>query len=124
MAPGGPAGDLLWNSGFPAWDEICTTGEYSALGVEEVAGRMTTHARCSTLTDDYELWVDTSTGIVMKLRGALGPRDLIPSTAAEGGFEITAFAIGEVTLPPAPAVSAAVSSSLPPEEPIPEGDPF
>jgi hypothetical protein len=120
----GPVRDLLWNSGFPAWDEICTTGEYSALGVEEVAGRTTMHARCSTLTDDYELWVDTNTGIVMKLRGALGPRDLIPSTAVEGGFEIIAFEIGEVTLPPAPAGSAAVSSPLPPAEPILEGDRF
>jgi peroxiredoxin len=110
-----PVADLLWNSGFPAWDEICTDGQFTALGVEEVAGRMTSHGRCSTLTDDYELWVDTSTGIVMKLRGVLGPRDLIPSTAREGGFEITAFELGEVVLPP-------VSGPAPPP-PDPPVDP-
>ena len=110
-----PARHLLWNSGYPAWDEICATGRYEELGVETVAGRVTTHGRCSTLADDYELWVDTDTGIVMKLRGALGIGDLMPATAREGGFEIIEFELGEVALPAAPTDGAAGEpSGLPP----------
>jgi peroxiredoxin len=111
----GSARHLLWNSGYPAWDEICATGEFEAFGVETVAGRATTHGRCSTLADDYELWVDTDTGVVMKLRGALGIGDLMPATTLDGGFEIIEFELGESELPTTPTTDATGEpSGLPP----------
>ncbi len=110
----GPVTHLLWNTGYPAWDEICSAG-FEAIGVETVAGRRTTHGRCADLAEDYDLWVDTETGIVMRLRGARGGQDQVPVTTREGGFQFIEFELGPVELPQAQQIGVAVDpSGLPP----------
>jgi hypothetical protein len=82
----------------PAWDEICGPSP-ERVGVETVAGRDTSHIACSTILEDYELWVDEESGVVLKMQGPLQVGDLHPQVDRDGGFEFTDFAIAGVTIP-------------------------
>ncbi|MGI9647859.1 MAG: hypothetical protein ACR2OI_05005 [Acidimicrobiia bacterium] len=88
-----------------AWDEMCG-GTPVELGTETIAGQATTHVSCSTALEDYELWIDESTGIVMKMLGPLAPGDMAPYVDRDGGFEFTEIAFGPVATRAAPPVPA------------------
>jgi hypothetical protein len=100
---------------IPVWDEICGATP-TELGVEVVAGRTTTHVSCSTAVEDYQLWIDESTGIVMKMAGPMAPSDSTPLIGRDGGFEFTEITFGPVVTPAAPPASPTPpdSAELPP----------
>ncbi len=85
----------------PAWDELCGPNP-TELGIETIAGQTTTHVTCSTALEDYELWIDEATGVVMKAMGPLGGPDLSPLVSRDGYFEFTAISFGPVTTPGPP----------------------
>jgi hypothetical protein len=102
----GPFGHLFFDSQAPSprWDEICGTTP-TEIGLATVAGRTTTHVACSSDLEDYELWIDEETGIVMKLAGTLGVGDFLPKLDRDGGFEFTELTLGPVTTPGTPDIT-------------------
>lgn len=84
-----------------AWDEICGSSA-TDLGVAVVAGRSTTHVACSSQLEDYELWVDEESGVVLRMRGPIAIGDFTPNLARDGLFEFTAIEFGQVSTPGPP----------------------
>jgi hypothetical protein len=101
---------LFYDSASPccSWSEICADG--ALLGTETVLERTTSHVACSTTMEDYELWVDEETGVVLKLAGPLGQGDFFPYADRDGGFVFTELELGSVI------AGAAPFSWTPPEE--------
>ncbi len=91
-----------------AWDDICGTAP-TELGVESIAGRSTTHVTCSTDLEDYELWVDEETGLVMRMSGPLAIGDYSPYLARDGLFEFTEIVFEPVATPDPPEPATAGS---------------
>ena len=71
-----PLGYLGWHTGWTAdvgsWQEFCRGVDHEDLPIEAVAGRSALHIRCVGTRDDIELWIDTNTGLVLKLAGSRG----------------------------------------------------
>ncbi len=100
--------------GYPAWDEICAESQ-TVLGVEVVAGRTTTHVTCSSTLEDYELWVDEESGLVLRMIGPLGVGDFSPIVDRDGIVEFIEIRFEPVTTPSAPVLpSGDDASAFPP----------
>jgi hypothetical protein len=84
--------------GVAAWDEICQNTS-TEIGVEMIAGRAATHVSCSSALEDYELWIDESTGLVMKMAGPLAVGDLSPMVGRDGHFQFIEIGFGPVMEP-------------------------
>jgi hypothetical protein len=97
----------------PAWDEICGPSP-ERIGVETIAGRHTSHIACSTTLEDYELWIDEESGVVLKMRGPLAVGDLHPQVGRDGGFEFTEFAIAGVSIPEVKIPPVEIAGFFPP----------
>lgn len=72
-----PLGHLAWQSlgwwaGEGGWRDYCASVAHTEQAAGAVAGRPTTHIRCTGTADDLELWVDPETGLVLKLAGSDG----------------------------------------------------
>ena len=91
-----------------AWDEICGITP-TELGVETIAGRTVTHVACSSDREEYELWVDEESGIVLRMGGRLPIMDYAPYLARDGLFEFTEIVFEPVETPPAPEPATAGS---------------
>lgn len=88
---------------YPAWSEICAESQ-TVLGTDVVAGRTSTHVTCSSTLEDYELWVDEGSGLVLRMIGPLGVGDFSPVVARDGLFEFTEIRFEPVTTPSAPLI--------------------
>ncbi|MCJ7780924.1 MAG: redoxin domain-containing protein, partial [Acidimicrobiia bacterium] len=88
---------------YPAWSEICAESQ-TVLGTDVVAGRTTTHMACSSTLEDYGLWVDEESGLVLKMIGPLEVGDLTPILDHDGVFEFTEIRFEPVTTPSAPII--------------------
>lgn len=97
---------------YYTWSEICAEG--TVLGTESLLGRTATRVSCSTELEDYELWVDEETGIVLKLAGPLGIGDFSPLADRDGGFVFTELTLGPVTIREAPELEPVVPGEFPP----------
>ncbi|MBW2551864.1 MAG: hypothetical protein JRE73_14120 [Deltaproteobacteria bacterium] len=106
----------------PAWDEICGASP-ERIGVETIAGRPTSHIACSTALEDYELWIDEESGVVLKMRGPLFVGDLHPQVDRDGGFEFTEFAIAGVSIPEVKIPQVEIAGVFPPHHMIRTNDP-
>ena len=66
---------------------------------EPVAGRNTYHIVCTSPRGDWDLWVDSQTGLVLKMRGETDGDDLQLGTSPAGGFEVTSLDFFEGAIP-------------------------
>jgi len=105
----------------PAWNEICGASP-ERIGVETIAGRHTSHIACSTTLEDYELWIDEESGVVLKMRGPLFVGDLHPQVDRDGGFEFTEFAIAGVSIPEVKIPQVEIAGFFPPFHMVQEID--
>ena len=72
-----PLGYLGWHTqGWAAdggsWQEFCRSVDHEELPVEVLAGRSALGIRCIGTRDDFRLWVDAETGLVLKLADSRG----------------------------------------------------
>ena len=84
---------LAENSGTPGWREICGDTP-TVVGADVIAGRQSTHLSCSTDLEDYELWVDERSGVVLRMMGPLQ----FPVLARDGSFTFTEINYGPIEL--------------------------
>lgn len=110
-------GPLFWTGGLDNWDQTCRGSDFEILPTQQIAGRQAIHARCSTLADDWELWVDAATGLVLKAEGEIPGGDFTIGEAFEvvtvdyapvfepGVFDIPAT---EPPGPPIPVVEGSI----------------
>ncbi|NNL13470.1 MAG: hypothetical protein HKO82_07280 [Acidimicrobiia bacterium] len=96
----------------PAWDAICAEGA-DVLGTEVLLGRTVTHASCATTLEDYELWVDEDSGLVLKMAGPLGAGDYSPFADRDGGFVFTDLVFEPVAITELPDVATAQTGEFP-----------
>ncbi len=103
-------GDLTWQTG--RWGARCRggdtdplRGEHTVVGATEIAGRVVTQIECRTLRDVWMLWVDTETGLLLRIEGRAsvffegsGPDGLLEITALEFDPDFPA-GLFDVTLP-------------------------
>lgn len=94
------------------WSGICGESQ-TTIGTEVVAGRTTTNVVCSSMLEDYELWVDEESGLVLKMIGTMGEGDLSPIMDRDGVWQFTEIAFGPIEAPSAP-VFATYESTFPP----------
>ncbi len=82
----------------PVWGDICGASP-ERIGVATIAGRPTSHIACSTALEDYELWVDEETGVILRMRGPLAVGDFHPRLDRDGVFEFAELTLEPVTIP-------------------------
>jgi peroxiredoxin len=97
---------------YPSWSEICSEVQ-GELRSEVVAGRTTTHASCSSMLEDYELWIDEESGLVLKMAGPLELGDFTPYLSRDGGWEFSEITYESVVTPSAPLIPT-YDQSFPP----------
>ena len=66
-------GELAWRT----WSDYCSLGSIEAKGTEEIVGRTAQLVTCTRAGGTSELWIDTETGIVLRVRGTSGPSPLM-----------------------------------------------
>ena len=67
------AGEFTWRY----WSEYCSLGSIEVGGNDEVAGRTAIQATCTRATGTVGLWIDTETGVVLRVQGSSGRSPLI-----------------------------------------------
>ncbi len=110
-APNGfrPLEFLSWRGAYPDWERICGGSASKVLPDAQIAGRDARHVRCvNFIGEEWQLWIDRKTGLLLKLVGQAGGDDLFfglgLSTSAKGGFEVerlrynSSFPAGTFTL--------------------------
>ena len=61
-----------WTTDGGSWQEFCRSVDHEGLPVEVLAGRSALGIRCIGTRDDFRLWVDAETGLVLKLADSRG----------------------------------------------------
>ena len=84
-----PLGYLGWQTPWlpdgRSWQAFCASVQSEELPGEIIAGRTAVGIRCVASRDDFELWVDAESGLVLRLAGSRGEGGWPPD------FEITAI---------------------------------
>jgi peroxiredoxin len=118
-----PFRHLFFNAEQPgqSWNEICSKNQ-TTIGTDVVAGRTTTHLACSSVLEDYELWIDEESGLVLKMMGPLEQGDLTPVLDRDGVWHFTEITYESVVTPSAPLVPSYDQSFPPYHLVVTEGD--
>ncbi len=61
-----------WTADGGSWQEFCRGVDHEELPVEVLAGRTALGIRCIGTRDDFRVWVDAETGLVLKLADSRG----------------------------------------------------
>ena len=103
------AGEFAWRW----WSEYCSLGSIEVGSDDEVAGRAAARVTCTRASGAVELWVDTETGIVLRVQGSIAASPLIGQNLGvlANGFSVTVIdfdvePINELFLPVAPSGSS------------------
>lgn len=90
-----PLRELSSNAPYPNWEEVCERGGSEVLADTQIAGRPAHHLRCGDWRGGFwELWIDTETGLLLKIVGSLPQDDFRFGTGPSGGFEVTEIVYG------------------------------
>lgn len=81
----------------PDWGSICGSLP-NILGSETLLGRPVVHLDCGI----HELWIDTASGLVLKMSGPVDYLDFAPVVGSSGGFEFTQLEFEPVAAPEHP----------------------
>jgi thiol-disulfide isomerase/thioredoxin len=125
-----PLRELAWNTPYPGWDQICERGGSQILDDALIAGRAAHHVRCGDLYGGFwDLWTDTETGFMLKIKGALAQDDFRLGSGPKGGFEVTAiefaFPIDHALFAVVPPSGAVIRPPvLVPDAKAPAADPY
>ena len=106
-------GQLTWATG--EWPERCgldefnlLAAEYTLLDQETIADRGAIHVRCTRIGDEWEVWLDAATGIVLRgtefpLFGPGNEEEFVGNQEWEEGVEVHSFEFLTLDYSPVPA---------------------